>query len=322
MAPMLERYRRFSTSDLEEARQEVGRIFCPHRLDLIRCNARLDALHNCAWIGKVGLNYLRYGDEIRITPGALETFYLVQIPLTGRAAVKIGDRLVASNRHYASLLSPTEPVDMIWSAECEQLIVYLKRDAVEEFAARHAPDERSEAVIFDPLVEMNAPAIRSWMRLVRVAKEDLESGGVLADPIVATHFEQVLIAGLLSAQPNSSNLSSPSTPVVPLSPAVRIALDLIESCPERPWRVAELAAHAGVSSRTLQDAFRRIRGTSPLGELRRVRLTRARTDLLNGTPGTTSVTEVATRWGFFHLGRFSQLYRSTFQELPSQTLAR
>lgn len=322
MAARLNRYQRIATRDLEEAREEVARVFCPHYLQLTSRNGHLDMLYNCAWIGGVGINYLRYGDEIRITPGTLKTFYLIQIPLSGRAAVKIGDRVVASDRYHASLLSPTEPVDMVWSAGCEQLLIYLRRDAVEEFAGQHGPGEKGQTVLFDPRIEMNAPAVRSWMRLVQVAEQDLESEGhLLSDPVVATYFEQVLIAGLLAAQSNSSSLSSPRRQVAPLSPAVRIALDMIESSPERPWRVAELAAHAGVSPRTLQDAFRRVRGTSPMGELRRVRLARAHTDLLDGTPLDTSVTEIATRWGFFHLGRFSQIYRSAFKELPSQTLA-
>ena len=35
-----------------------------------------------------------------------------------------------------------------------------------------------------------------------------------------------------------------------------------------------------------------------------------------------NVSAIASRWGFFHLGRFAQSYRARYGELPSQTLLR
>jgi AraC family ethanolamine operon transcriptional activator len=46
-----------------------------------------------------------------------------------------------------------------------------------------------------------------------------------------------------------------------------------------------------------------------------------RRELLLAEPGAL-VTEVATRWGFFHLGRFAQDYAALYQERPSTTLQR
>ena len=52
-----------------------------------------------------------------------------------------------------------------------------------------------------------------------------------------------------------------------------------------------------------------------------LRLTGARRDLRR--PGAaTTVTETATRWGFFHFGEFAAAYRRQFGELPSDTLRR
>lgn len=322
-ASLLSRYQRLATTDIDQAREEMASTFCPHRLALTSRTGRLDMVHNAASVASVGIHYLRYGDEVRITPGTLDNFYLVQIPLVGRARVKVGDRVVASDRHYASLASPTEPLDEVFSDGYQQLIVYLPREAVEQFAGTHAPGEAPRAVVFDPLVSLDSPGVRSWMRLVHLAREELERPeGVLSTPVAAAHFEQVLIAGLLAAQPNSTAVAPPAAARVCASRTVRDAMELIESAPERSWRVAELAAEVGVSCRTLQQAFQRERGVSPLEELRRTRLARAHADLVIGTSGTTSVTEVAGRWGFFHFGRFSQTYREVYHETPSQTLGR
>lgn len=320
---MLTRHARIATSDLDRARAEVAEAFCPHDLSLLSRSGTLDVVHNAASIGRASLNYLRYGDEIRITPGAFESFYLVQVPLAGRAQVKVGDRVIHSDRHRATLPSPDKAVDMIWSDGCEQLIVYLPRDAVESYASAQSGDDGPAPVVFDPSVDMNSAAMRSWMRLVYLARDELEHDtGILSSPLAASHFEQVLISGLLAAQPNDSALAPHADTVAVMSRATRAACELIEANPEHPWSVVELARHAGVSSRTLQEAFHRDRGVSPLEELRQARMARARTDLIESLPHETSVTEIASRWGFFHLGRFAQTYQARYGELPSHTLSR
>src|SRR6185312_10048590 len=54
---------------------------------------------------------------------------------------------------------------------------------------------------------------------------------------------------------------------------------------------------------------------------RQLRMAAARSFLLEDT-NTTSVTDVATRFGFTHFSRFAQDYRRHFGETPSRTLQR
>lgn len=203
---------------------------------------------------------------------------------------------------------------MIWSAGCEQLLVYLRRQVVESYAD-------GQALTFDPRVDLGAPMMRSWLQLLHYAADDLSSdGGLLTAPLARSQFAQALICGLLGAQPNSAGLAA--TPGVAItSRAVRFALDLMHDDPARDWHVADLAAECGVSVRSLQEAFRRERQATPLAALRDIRLARAREDLVAAVAGT-SVTEIAGRWGFFHLGRFAQRYQAAYGEPPSATLAR
>jgi AraC-like DNA-binding protein/DNA-binding CsgD family transcriptional regulator len=85
--------------------------------------------------------------------------------------------------------------------------------------------------------------------------------------------------------------------------------------------VEDIASALGVCTRTLRLAFRSVRGCSPLRAVHIRRLDRVRAALAAAKPGAT-VTDIATSFGFFELGRFSVRYRKRFDEKPSETLAR
>lgn len=110
-------------------------------------------------------------------------------------------------------------------------------------------------------------------------------------------------------------------PLVTLPPAVGRALDLIAAEPARKHSVADLAKAAGVAPRTLQKQFRRALGKPPHAAIREARLARARQELLRGG-SRASVTDVALKCGFGHLGRFAADYQAAYGETPSATLRR
>jgi transcriptional regulator GlxA family with amidase domain len=88
------------------------------------------------------------------------------------------------------------------------------------------------------------------------------------------------------------------------------------------FRIADLSRAAGVSERTLRNAFHDVFGVSPKQYLRRhgLEAARRRLELARGARG--AVTSVATQCGFFELGRFAAAYRELFGELPSHTARR
>ena len=87
-----------------------------------------------------------------------------------------------------------------------------------------------------------------------------------------------------------------------------------------PVTIAELSRAAGVSDRTLRAAFHDVIGVSPKQFEIAQRLRSARMALLAADPKTTTVTDIATEYGFYELGQFAGRYRHAFGELPSRTL--
>jgi len=99
------------------------------------------------------------------------------------------------------------------------------------------------------------------------------------------------------------------------------AIEWLEAEPARPWRVGELARLSGIAPRTLQKQFHRFLNKAPLDFLRELRFNYARQELLRGGQGR-SITDIAFRYGFAHLGRFAIQYRRRYGESPSATLRR
>jgi AraC-like DNA-binding protein len=102
---------------------------------------------------------------------------------------------------------------------------------------------------------------------------------------------------------------------------LRKTMKLVEDDPSEMLDLASISRATGLSPRTLQRVFRSEYGLCPQEWLRVERLNRVRQELLDNSH-CNSVTEIAIRWGFFHLGRFSNYYRELFGELPTETLSR
>lgn len=99
------------------------------------------------------------------------------------------------------------------------------------------------------------------------------------------------------------------------------ALGWLRTHLSEPIELERLARVSGVPPRTLESHFKTFLGTTPLGWVRRMRLARARQELIRLGPKA-SVTNAALASGFSQLGRFAAQYRKAFGELPSATLQR
>jgi AraC-like DNA-binding protein len=96
----------------------------------------------------------------------------------------------------------------------------------------------------------------------------------------------------------------------------------VEENPEQSLYIPELCAAIGVPDRTLRVCCQEQLGMSPKRYLLLRRMNLARRALLDGSPGTTTVTAIATQYGFWQFGRFAGEYKSLFGEAPSVTLHR
>ncbi len=123
-------------------------------------------------------------------------------------------------------------------------------------------------------------------------------------------------------EPILSPDSGDQTPQIPhgLPASLTRVLRWLDDRLDEPVQVESLALVAGVRPRTLEAHFRLYLKATPLGWVRRVRLARARQQLLAAGQDD-SITTIAHANGFSQLGRFADRYRRCFGEYPSETLS-
>ena len=314
-----------ATNDVEDAAEQVGRIFCPHDLKLLRCSAEgFFATHNCAAFDGFSISYVAYGGSVSINPGCLERFFLVQLPVSGAARICTASRDVATAPDAAaSLLSPTLPTRMIWQ-DCAQLILLLDRRLVEQRAAALSGGT-VRPVEFDPAIELStesARALRMRMQELASLAEGIGARRALS-PVAAAEWREALLACLLSGQRHglSEAIRTFSGQAETLPRALKRARDYLHTHATEPMDLQRLAQAAGIGIRALQLGFQRHFGTSISDMLQDIRLAELNAKLMAASPDA-RIIDIAFDLGFTHLGRMAGAYRQKFGEAPSATLRR
>ena len=119
-------------------------------------------------------------------------------------------------------------------------------------------------------------------------------------------------------------LLSEQTPVEPkLTDGEKIALSIRDQVfhhMDGDISISSLAKQYKVSEQTLQNSFKSLFGFTPKLFLRLLKLNIVRQELQKNDREQNTVSKVALKWGFRHMGRFSAYYTELFGENPSQTL--
>lgn len=310
------------STDLDETRDVVAQAFCPHSLQLPDAAAALATRYRGVQVGDIGVTLLDYGAPVRIATQGSGDFFLVEIPLGGRSTITTGGDTVVADRSTGAVLCFSRPVTTTRAASSPQLIVRIERTALEDQLHVMLGRPVRSPLRLATAMDLTAGGGRSWRRLVDLLRAESEQDGTLVHAAVRAQFRSLLLTQLLSAQPSNYSDALQESERPPLSRSLQRAVDLIHDHAAEPLTVEDVALATGISVRALQQGFRRHVGSTPTEYLRDVRLDRVHEALRSADPGTVTVTDIACRWGFSHLGRFAGDYRRRFAESPSTTLRR
>lgn len=140
-------------------------------------------------------------------------------------------------------------------------------------------------------------------------------------PLILGTAAQHLAATVLTALPSTAAFEPTTVDRRDSRPVLlRRAIAFIDENAHTDIALADIATAVYVTPRALQYMFRRHLGTTPMEYVRRVRLDLAHHELVANDRSNTTVSTVARRWGFSHIGRFAARYRKTYGCSPHETL--
>jgi AraC-like DNA-binding protein len=310
------------TTDVEEASSFCRRLFYgPLEVKPAGGGEELSFSGEVAQIGPLTIGEISYGVEMCIATGDLETAYHVLAPLTGAVHVRHRGAASTADPSQAAVFRPLGDIALRWTADCRLISVKVDRLALERELDAALDRQVGTPLPLGATFGLAGGPGRSWLALIRLLlSEARQPDGLTLLPHLLRRWRELAISGLAQAVEHPFSEGPAGQPTARRPRTVKRTLDAMHAEPGRSFTAAELAGIAGVGIRVLQESFRQHVGVPPLTYLRRLRLEGVHAELSRAGPGQVSVSEVATRWGFTHLGRFAGAYRDRYGVTPSQTL--
>lgn len=264
---------------------------------------------------------LRYGAEVDVRPRPFDGFALVHMSLRGAAEIESDGVRVDVAEGRTALIAPRRDIRLRWHAGTEQLILKLPLslfDRVRVEGLDHATLAPASLIPARHASHWEL-LLKSLLNVVRLPESSTP------DATWLDHFERNVATFLLTHQESAAQ---PASPAHALGHATAEELEgagadtrrleammrYMEQRLAAPVSLYDLAAAAGVSTRTLNTLCHRHFGETPMNLLRNLRLDAVRARLL--AQPHTNITSVALEFGFGHVGRFASYYAERFGQLP------
>ncbi|MCK9514362.1 MAG: AraC family transcriptional regulator [Pigmentiphaga sp.] len=318
---VLQSHLRFVSSDADEIRDRVTGALTDHRLEPLESalDSRLygtlphdgDDLQACV---------LEYGAAVSIRTAPTRDCLLVQIPLSGRVQVSCDEGYWDIRPGQGLILPSATPLDIHWARGASQLIVKIPLSRFERTCNSLTGRPLADAPLFRREIRLDEKAGMYCRGLIDYVCYQHGEAGAASPRFGVRAAEEALVSHLLLNY-SSAVRDDRAPPRRALPRSLRLAREFIEARLREPISLADIADYAGVSVRSLSRAFQEQYEMSPMQAVRSLRLERIHDELRTARAGA-SVTEVALRWGYCHLGRFAAAYRERFGEAPSETLRR
>ncbi|NLQ17042.1 AraC family transcriptional regulator [Marinomonas sp. M1K-6] len=261
------------------------------------------------------LTILEYGvgASVQVHAPKVSNAYFLQVILTGRSVVQGQgtERLLTAGDSL--MIMPNTHFESDDSADCKKLMVKIPTDFLHQTLLEFGYLSPAGAIQFDSAAHrfpMAGPLFNLLNDMLQQDKSTLNERALV-------YYCKLLNSAILNIF--NSNVRSDSVSNASLHRYIARIRHYVLDNITTDITIDELASLCQISRKSLYNLFERETGLTPSTYVRRLKLESVHAELKNNER-IKNVTQVALKYGFTNLGRFSAQYREQIGELPSKTL--
>jgi len=243
-------------------------------------------------------------------PSGCVAFFLPQL---SEGSVKISGSELSLGDFI--LLTPGAEVDTVIDGKMKNQSVFMQKERFDEIMLRLIPnanyrsmDDAMMSQVYRAPTQKLQWLFESFERLRQSPEHNQEDFSNLLSSLILCFADSTQLVGHQKINRKAATY------------AVKKAVTYIDGHYHSTISMENLCSYVGIGVRTLQRYFLEQLDMTPLHYIRAKRMKSARHDLTKADPRQHTVTHIATKNGYSHLGRFAKEYKSFFGESPSQTL--
>ena len=312
-----------SISNAAGIREHLTRELAPHTFTLTGIQSdTVNFWHRSLDLGGIGVHYIDYecyADHALVLVDQPQDGIMIKFPLSEPTLVSVNDGEFCVHPSEFAVVGIGERFSTRMAGRSRHLTVTIDGDWLARyFASRDLPILGRN---------LDFPAIAHSLErdgLILSGVLSTLMGGLsrgdktLAAQGVSTHLKELIAAVVLTLSPVYRRVELAQTLPDTVPDYVHRAEQFMLAHLEESIDINDIVRAAGATRRTLHSGIRKHRGTTPMMMLKTMRLKAAKSALEDPAMAEQSVTTIATTYGFYHLGRFSQDFKDTFGVLPSQ----
>lgn len=318
----LNRYRVYHSENLEEIRRLTSAKIRDHRIEAVDPREPVGATHNVAELDGLSVHVIQYAMRSLIRCDPLKQFYLVVLPLHGTVRMVAGEHDDICDPNSAIIIPNDLRFALHWEAGATTVVLQIEKKRLEQKLEAYLGFPVERRVRFNQWIDTGSGAgafLRATLWMV-IDQLDKNTWGEIT-PLLSNEFAEALMATLLRSDFHNYQHLVGGVSHTSLPTTMKDAMRYIRQNLKEDFQVGKIAEAVGTSPRAIQTMFRKHFRMSPMHYVRAMRLAEIRRELLDSNASDPhSLTELAQKYGFNHLGRFSSYYRQAYDENPSQTM--